>query len=266
MFDAAKASDGAARVVAAPGTIPGFNVFQFGRSVSALADARGNVFFIAERHDNNSQQLFLWVAGAAPSPLLTDPKYDTRNTFNSPAQMFADAKGRVHVICQPNPKVTEHSELWDIDPATGGHQVIFAGRDGKETIQSFQILARDGMARVVMEWSAKPAIVADCTDFVAIEFDGHSWLAAHGLTGNARAAQFFYKDTSALTGVGMSTSYHAKHASMAINGQGNIQMLGTISAYTVLGMNGLQSHSGSTYRVTSTTSTAQYSLYVIQWR
>ena len=144
--------------------------------------------------------------------------------------------------------------------------MIFAGRDGQETIQGFQLLARDGLARVVMEWSAKPAIVASSTEFIAIEFDGATWLAVKGLTGYSRAERFFYKDTSALTGVGVGTSYHAKHASMAINGQGNIQMLGTISAYTVLGMNGLQSHGGGTYRVTSTTSTAQYSLYVIQWR
>jgi hypothetical protein len=266
MFDAAKVTDGVARVVVAPGTIPGSNEFQFGRCLSALTDVRGNIFFTAERHDNNSQQLFLWGEGNAVRPLLTDPKFDTRNTFNSPAQMFADPTGRIHVICQPNPKVTEHSEVWDIDPATGAHQVIFAGRDGQETIQGFQVLARDGLAHVVMEWSAKPAIVAQSTEFIAIEFDGATWLAVKGLTGNSRAEKFFYKDTSALTGVGVGTSYHARHASMAINGQGNIQMLGTISAYTVLGMNGLQSHGGATYRVTSTTSTAQYSLYVIQWR
>jgi hypothetical protein len=256
----APAAGGAAKVVATAGVIPGSNGFQFGRNLSALAANDGSVSFLAERSQDNSQQLFLWAGGQARA-LLSDPKFSTRNTFNSPAQMFADPNGDVHVICQPHPQTTERNELWDIDAITGTHKVIFKTSNGGELIQAFQLASRNGKAYVVMEWSAKP--VADSTELIALSFDGAGWSAPQGLTGNARAEKFSYKETSLATGVGVGTSYHAKHASIALDAQGRPHLLGTISAYSVFGLNGLVSHSGTIYRTTTTGSVAHPSLYVI---
>ncbi len=179
--------------------------------------------------------------------------------------MFADHAGNLHVIYVPNPKLTEHNEVWDIDPASGNHRVIFSGRDGQETIQSFQACTRDGRAHVVLEWSAKPAIVADSTELVALSFDGSAWSSARGLTGNARAEKFFFKDM-ARGDVAVSTRYHAKHASPVIDGAGDVFLLGTIEAYSVFGTGSLERYGGTTYKVNTVGSVAHPSIYVVQWR
>jgi len=261
----AAAQNGSPTVVAPAGAIAVDNPLIRPNNLSAMVDPRGAVLFTGERKFQNAQQLFFW-AGGQVQVLAAEPKYETRNTFNHPAQIFEDSHSTLHVIYVPNPKLTEHQEVWDMDPATGKHQVIFSGRDGEETVQSFQVAARDGRAHVILEWSAKPAIVADSTELVEVSFDGASWSPARGLTGNARAEKFFFKDLHRGNDVAVSTRYHAKHASAAMDAMGNVSLVGTISAYSVFGSGSLERYSGTTYKVTTVGSVAHPSLYVVQWR
>jgi len=261
----ASAAGGASSWVAPAGAIPTDNPLIRPNNLSAVVDNRGAVFFTAERKFESTQQLIFW-SGNQFRVLASEPKYETRNTFNHPAQTFADHAGNLHVIYIPHPKPTEHNEVWDIDPATGTHQIIFSGRDGEETIQSFQVSARGGKAHVLLEWSAKPAIVADSTELVAVSFNGSKWLSARGLTGNARAEKFFFKDMRRGADVAVSTRYHAKHASAAIDATGNVFLLGTIEAYSVFGVGNLERYSGTTYKVNTVGSVAHPSIYVVQWR
>jgi len=251
-------------MVAPAADIPMDNPLQHPSGLSAMSSSRGNLMFTAERKFDNMQQLVFWSSGGL-RVLASDPKYETRNNFNHPAQMFADRGGRLHVIYEPHPKLTERQELWDIDPASGRHQVIFTGRTGEETIQSFQVAAENGVAQVIMEWSAKPAIVAQSTELVALSFNG-TWSEARGLTGNSRAEKFFFKDMPLASDIAMSTNYHAKHASAAMDTDGKVHLLGTIEALSTFGSSSLERLGGRNYKVTSVGSVGQPSLYVIKWR
>jgi hypothetical protein len=178
--------------------------------------------------------------------------------------MFADATGKVHVIYNPNPKTVEREELWDIDPVSGQHTVIFSGLGPKDAIQNFQVLATGRAAYVTIEWSAKAAIVADSTDVVALTFDGQRWSEPRGLTGNSRAESFFHKD---LPGgdVALMEHYHAKHASLAVDATGKVHALATIDALSTFSSGTHERIGGENFNVTSGASVSQPSLYVLPW-
>jgi hypothetical protein len=258
----AASGTGNSGVVAPAASIPADNPNTRPSGLSAVTGSRGNLMFTAERKFENMQQLVFWSGGQV-RVLASDPKYETRNTFHHPAQLFADRGGQLHVVYLPNPKMTERQQLWDIDPASGRHQVIFEARTGEETIQSFQVTAENGVAQLIMEWSAKPAIVAQSTELVALSFNG-TWSEAHGLTGNSRAEKFFFKDMPLASDLSMSTKYHARHASVAMDADGKPHVLGTIEALYTFGSSSLERLGGSDYKVTSIGNVAQPSLYVIK--
>lgn len=230
-------------------------------NLAAVPDSQGGIILIAERKFENSQELVLWHAGKL-HVVAADPKYETRNTFNYPAQIFADASGKIHVLYIPHPKLTEREQLWDLDPVTGQHTVVFSGRGGNDSISNFQLVADNGIAHVAVQWSVGK--VADSTDVAAISFDGTKWSAPRGLTGASRAESFFHKD---LPGgdVGVMTRYHAKHASMAIDARGKVHALVTMDALSSFSSGTHQTIGGQNYNVVSGATVSAPSVYVLPW-
>jgi hypothetical protein len=107
--------------------------------------------------------------------------------------------------------------------------------------------------------------VAQSTELVALSFNG-TWSEARGFTGNSRAEKFFFKDMPLASDIAMSTNYHAKHASAAMDADGKVHVLGTIEALSTFGSSSLERLGGRDYKVTSIGNVAQPSLYVIKWR
>lgn len=234
-------------------------------NLCAIPDDKGGVILLAERKFDNKQELILWHDGRFVT-VASDPKYQTRNTFNHPSQMFADTGGRIHVVHMPYPESTAKAELWDIDPQTGKHTVIFSGLGGKDTIQNFQLVVGDGgRAHVTVQWSQGAAGLADCSDIAALSFDGARWSAPRGLTGNSRSESFFHKN---LPGgeVAVLERYYARHASMALDAKGQVHALATIDAQSSFSSGTYQQHSGTNYNVVSGATVSQPSLFVLPWR
>ncbi|QIF01031.1 hypothetical protein [Roseimicrobium sp. ORNL1] len=260
------ATGGDGTVIVPEGSIPSDNpTYNRPSNLCALPDSKGGVIVLAERKYQNAQELILWHSGTL-HVLASDPKYQTRNTFNYPSQMFADATGRIHVIHIPYPDSTAKAELWDLDPLTGQRTVIFTGRDAKDTIQNFQLASGiHGTAHITMQWSQGAAGLSDSTDVAALSFDGEKWSAPRGLTGNSRSESFFHKN---LPGgeVAVLERYHARHSSMAVDAKGKVHALATIDAQSSFSTGTYQQHGGTNYNVVSGATISQPSVYVLPWR
>ncbi len=234
-------------------------------NLCAIPDNKGGVILLAERKFQNVQELILWHDGSLVS-VASDPKFQTRNTFNHPSQMFADATGRIHVIHIPFFDTTSKAELWDIDPQTGKHTVIFTGPGPKDSIENFQlVVGNGGVAHVAVQWSNGPRGLGNSTDVAALSFDGSKWSAPRGLTGNSRSESFFHKD---LPGgeVAVLERYHARHASLALDAKGRVHALVTINALSTFSTGTYQQSGGRNYNVVSGASVSEPSLYVLPWR
>lgn len=257
-------SGGNATQIVAAGVLPTDNA-TYGRpgNLAAWPDNKGGVILLAELKTENTQQLILWHDGQY-TPLAADPKYQTRNTFNFPAQLFADASGRLHIVYIPYPQGRAQAELWDIDPTSGQHTVIFSGKNGKETIERFQLVS-DGRGTAHVALQVNDGNTSDATDIAALSFAGGVWSQPRGLTGNSRAESFFQKD---LPGgdVAVLSRYYAKHTSMALDASGKVHALATIDCMSSFSTGSHQVVGGQNYNVVSGASVSEPSVYVLPWR
>ncbi len=235
-------------------------------NLAAVPDGKGGTIVLAEIKADNMQQL-IYIADGQYYSLANDPKSQTRNTFNFPSRMFVDSAGKVHVLYIPYPLGSATSQLWDIDPSTRQHTVVFSGitGTGKETIQNFQFVAsNDGTAHVTVQFSDEAAYTADTTDIAAISFDGSRWSAPRVLTGNARGESFAHKEMPG-GNVAVLDKYYAKHASLALDAKGKVRALATIDNRSIFSSGSYEKHGGRDYNVTFGGSVSQPSVYVLPW-
>ncbi len=259
------AAGGGTTVLAPEGAIPGaYNDPSYNRlrNIAAVQLRDGGMVVTAERKFENQQQLVMWHGGRF-QVLYSDPASYNRNTFNHPAQIFADASGRLHVIYIPHPKDAGREEVRDLDPMTGQQVVIFAGSAGNP-IPSFQLVAAGGRAHVAVQMGAPPGSTSSATDVGAVSFDGTTWSAPRMLTGVARGQSYSHTD---LPGgdVASGQRYYASHASMALDRSGRVHALTTINAVSIISSGSQETVGGKDYNVVFGGSMSEPALFVLPW-